>query len=164
MAESKETKTERVRFSILDFVIILLILISLIGLALRYDLIRKLFNRTALIEARVSFVAEAITPEEAAAFSVDTVFYTENGLFGTLFSAESEPAVLLYENGAGVPVSYESSELRDVSGIFSVSAIFTDDGCLLGGNTYIAAGSRFTVRAAGAAVEITVTDVSTAAG
>ena len=59
MSDTKITATKRLRFSVIDFVIILMVIACLVGVIMRYDLADRLFSKTVLTDARVSFVAES---------------------------------------------------------------------------------------------------------
>jgi len=159
MTDMNTQGTKRARFSVIDFVIILMILACLVGVAMRYDLAEKLFSKTTLIDARITFVAEAVTPEERAAFSENTVFYTDRDTFGILTTIESHPALIYYENNIGSLVHYEHDTLLDLNGSFRAKVLDTDNGYLLNGNTFLAPGSTFTVKAGGASVLITIISV-----
>ena len=159
----KQNSEKRFSFSIIDFAVILVILALFIGVIARYNVVDRLFSKTSLQNAKVTFVAEAITEEEAAAFTENTKFYTDGELFGTL-TAVTDPvkALMYHENAEGKLVAYEHESLLDIqSGAFTCKVMESKNGYLLGGNRYIAAGSVFTVRADGVAVKITVISVET---
>ncbi len=160
---SKKTHTDTsASFSIVDFVIVLIAVSLIVGVVIRYDVVDNLFSKTSLVEAKVTFTAEAITENEADAFTENKRFYTEGGdLFGTL-STVSEPAkALMYiENSEGVLISYEHDSLLDVAGSFTCKVMPSENGYLLGGNRYIAAGSVFTVKSNGVSVKITVISIT----
>ncbi len=153
-------KSTTLRFSVIDAAIIVITIILIAGVSARYDIVSRLFSKTSLSDAKVTFIAEAITDEEAKAFSEQTKFYLDGELFGTLSSASTPTNALIYkENDLGVLISYEDEKLFDIEGTFTCKVLRGDDGFLLGGNRYIAAGSVFTVRANGVAVKITIIGV-----
>ena len=154
------TKNRSFRFSVIDFAIIVMAIILIVGVSARYDIVDRLFSKTSLKDAKVTFVAEAITQEEAKAFTEQTKFYLDGKVFGTLTSVSTPSNALIYkENDQGELISYEDKNLFDIEGTFTCKVLRGDDGFLLDGNRYIAAGSVFTVRANGVAVKITVTGV-----
>ena len=154
---SKRNSDRKISFSVIDFAVIIVILALTIGVIARYDVVDRLFSKTSLVDAKVTFVAEAITPEEAAAFPENNKFYTDGDLFGTLTAVTDPAKALMYrENSAGELVAYEHDSLLDIRGSFTCKVMSSKNGYLLGGNRYIAAGSVFTVRAEGVAVKITV--------
>lgn len=150
----------KINFSVIDFVIIVIALTLLIGIAARYDIVNRLFSKTSLTDAKVTFVASAISDAEANAFKENTAFYANGELFGTLTSVSEPVYALIYsENEHGVLTSHEDKNLFDIEGSFSCKVMKSENGYLLGGNRYIAAGSEFTVRANGVAVTITIISV-----
>ena len=160
MNGTTEKVSHHVRFSIVDFVLILLVFIGLIGLGARYNVISRLFSETARTDAEITVLAEAISSEEAAVFTKDTVFYTESDKFGPVTAVTPEKATLYRENALGVLTAYESPDRYDVFATFAVEVVATDDGYLLNGNHYIAAGSRLVLRAGNASVTVLVTGLT----
>lgn len=156
---NKQRSGRKLTFSVIDFVIILVIVALAVGIIARYDIVDRLFSKTSLSDARVTFIAEAITPEEKKVFTDNSVFYVENEEFGVLNNATSEKALIFRENSDGSLVSYEDDTLLDLSGTFTVSVLKTDKGYLLNGNRFIAAGSIFIIKHNGAEVRITVTSL-----
>jgi hypothetical protein len=158
----KNNSEKKISFSVIDFSVIVIVIALFVGVIARYDVVDRLFSKTSLVNAKVTFVAEAISAEEAAAFTENNKFYTDGDVFGTL-TAVTDPAKALMhrENAAGELVAYEHDTLLDVRGSFTCKVMESKSGYLLGGNRYIAAGSVFTVRADGVAVKITVISVET---
>ena len=159
MINQQEASAKRPRFSVIDFVILLMVFACLAGVVLRFQLVDKLFSQSALVSGRVTFAAEAVTPEERKIFTENTVFYTDRDSFGILTTVKADPTVLYYENNMGVLIPYEHNTLLDLSGSFSTKLLPTESGYLLNGNTFIAAGSTFTIKAGGASVLITILSV-----
>ncbi len=159
---SKKSNSKKISFSVVDFAVIVVVLSLFVGVIARYDVVDRLFSKTSLVNAKVTFVAEAITAEEAAAFTENNKFYTSGDVFGTLTTVTDPVNALMYrENSAGELVAYEHDSLLDVRGSFTCKVMKSNRGLLLGGNRYIAAGSVFTVRADGVAVKITIISVET---
>ena len=157
MTGNQTSTSKKARFSVADFVIVLLILACVVGIIMRYDIVKKLFSKTETYEGHIHFIAESITEGEAAVFTAGASFYTEDGLlFGELLTSDSASAVCYLENSAGELVTYESSELKDVTGSLLCKLVRSDNGYLLDGKTYIAAGSVFTLKSGSALVRITV--------
>lgn len=160
MMKSVENTRKKIPFSILDFVIIALALALICGIFARYDIIEGLFSRKELSDADLTFIAEAITHEEAAAFAEGKQLYCEGSLFGTIQSSSEENAQICYESNDGQLIFLESTELVDVSGSIKLKVLQTDDGYMLNGKQFIAAGSTFIVRSAGVSVVITVLSIN----
>ena len=154
-------KSRKLRFSVIDLVIVLITVVLIVGVCARYDIVTRLFSKTSLTEAKVTFIAEAITEDEAEVFDEQTKFYLEGSVFGTLSTVSNPSNALIYvENENGELIAVEDNSLFDLEGTFICKVLRGEDNSfLLDGNRYIAAGSVFTVRANGVAVKITITGV-----
>jgi hypothetical protein len=151
-----ESTKKKISFSIVDLVIILVIVALIVGIVARYDVVNKLFSKTTLSDAKVTFAAESLTEAQVKALKEGTQFYSNDKLFGTLHTVSSEKTLIYSEGADGTLVSSESSELFDVSGSFIIKVTKTDSGYLLGAKQYIAPGSQFVIKANGAAICITI--------
>lgn len=149
----------KVRFSVIDFAIIIMIISLLVGVILRYDIAKRLFSKTSLSEAKVTFIAEKITPEQAEAFSEGAKFYINNDSFGTLSGVNKEKA-LLSKDINGTLVFYEDASLIDIKGTFKIKVLRSENGYLHAGNRYIAPGSAFNVMANGVSVRIEILSIT----
>lgn len=153
-------RTEKIKnklsFSIVDFVIIMLAVVLVIGIFARYDVIGKLFEKTSLSDAEITFVAEALSAEEASALTDGTKMYLDGSVFGTLSSVAKENSIIFSEDQSGKLISHESTELYDVTGTVSIKVLKTDSGYLLGGSRFISAGSTFVLKSSGVSVTVTV--------
>lgn len=153
-------RNRKTKFSIIDFTIIVIVITLLIGIAARYDIVNRLFSKTSLTDAKVTFVANAISDAEVKALKENTDFYVNGEVFGTLTSISEPVYALIYaENEYGVLVAYEDKNSFDIEGTFNCKVIKSENGYLLGGTRYIAAGSEFTIRANGVAITITIISV-----
>ena len=153
---NSETARKRVPFSIIDLVIILIVVALAAGIIVRYDVVNKLFSKTTLTDAKVTFVAESISQGQASALKEGQQFYVDDKLFGTLHTVSTDKTLIYTENSDGTLSSSESNELFDASGSFLIKVTKTEEGCLLGGKQYIAPGSQFEIKANGAAICITI--------
>lgn len=153
---TNEKARKKLTFSVIDFVVILVGIALIAGIIVRYDIVNKLFSKTKLTDAKVTFVAEALTPAQASALKEGTQFFSNEALFGTLHSVKTDNALIYSENVDGTLISSESSELLDADGSFLIKVTKTDRGYLLGGKQYIAPGSQFEIKANGAVISITI--------
>ncbi len=150
---------KRVRFSIVDFVLVLTFLACIVGLLVRYDITDNIFTKTDSEEHTVHFSAEALSEGQLSSFSEKAVFYTGEQTFGRLSSYNASTATELIEKNDGTLAFYEKDGLYDVSGSFVCKLVSTDKGYLLNGRTYIAAGSVFTVNSKGTVISVTVMEI-----
>ncbi len=151
----KQKKT----FSLADFLIILVIIASALGLLFRSGLVKKLLDQTESEELSVRFCAESITEASASVFVENALFYDGNEIFGKLVSANIEPATGYYENEHGELSEYEISGHADVYGNFLCNLTPSEKGYLLRGQIYIAPGSTFVIKSEGRSAKITVLSI-----
>lgn len=151
--------TKRIRFSVADFVIILMILACVIGVAMRYNIAEKLFSKTKAEEVTVSFSVSSATENTEQAFTPGAVFTYEDMTFGRLHDAGSSAAVRYYENDSGILTAGSAEGLYNITGTFVCQLVKTDSGYLLDGKTYIAAGSTFTLRCGAVRTTVLITSV-----
>lgn len=152
-------ETKRVRFSVADFVIILMIIACVIGIAMRYDIAEKLFSKTKSEDVRVTFTVTSATDNTYNAFTTGAVFMYGDATFGKLEVADSTPAVQYYENSSGVLTEKKDDGLHDITGTFVCQLVRSDSGYLLDGRTYIAAGSTFVLRCGTVQTTVLITSV-----
>ena len=157
-----EIKKKRLKFSIIDFVIIILFAALIIGMIARYDVADRLFTKTQLIDAKITFTAESLTKAEVSVLKEGSQLHDKNGLFGTLHTLTAENTLVFTEAADGTLVSSESSSLSDINGSILVNVSKSSDGYLLNGKHYIAAGSQFTLKSNGAEITITVLSLNVA--
>lgn len=150
---------KKTRFSLADFLIILVIISCALGLLFRTGLIDKFLDKTKTEELSVKFCAEAIPENTNSVFVENALFYDGNDLFGKLVSANIEPAVGYYENERGELTEYEIAEHVDIYGTFLCQLAHSENGYLLRGQTYIAPGSTFVIKSEGQITEITILSI-----
>lgn len=153
-------KRSLLRFSIADFIIVLIAIACIVGVVIRSGLAEKILSRTETAEMTVSFKAEALTEKEAEVFTENAIFYLDGKIFGKLVSSSSENAFGYFENDRGVLTEYEKEGLLDVSGSFVCKLATTDSGKLLNGSTYVAPGSVFTLKADNREISVVITGIS----
>lgn len=158
--QNNKTGKKSFKFGALDVVIILLFIACAVGIILRYNISEKLQNTTDMREAEVEFVVTGLSPSSADAFVLGDVVFWEGNRLGPIKSKDVFNAVEYNANADGLPVKAENLEKRDVEGVISVSGKKTDDGFLLNGNMYIAAGKELKITTKNIAVTIIVTRVN----
>lgn len=154
-----QTAKKRPRFSIVDFVIIILFLAFIVSIFARYDLIRKLFPGTSRLSADITVTAESISPEEAKRLKSGSVLYLDGDPFGTVKSVNSVNAITYSEDHLGVLKTKEDPALRDVTVVVSSKVSSSDNGYLLNGEKFVSAGSEFVVDFDSVSVKITVLSI-----
>ena len=152
--DSKKQNTSvemKTRFNVIDVLIILLALACVIGLVLRFGNVGGLSSAENLKTFDVYFsVSNIAYTSEDAFVQGDTVRLAESGaVLGEFAGLESIlPAEFLArdENGNLIAVNYPESTRIDVTGRIVSHGVMSDNGYLLNGTTYIAAGTEYVVQ------------------
>ena len=156
-------KKNRIKFSGIDVMIVLLVVFCVAGLVVRHGLIDKILRKTELSQAEISFTASSVTQEIAGSVKTgDIITIYGADKVGEIKSINKTSAITLVEKGDGTLEQVTDERLRDISGTVTVSGKMTDNGYMLNGDTYIAAGSKIKVTAGTAVFEILITGVHTA--
>lgn len=158
---NENKKNTRSVFNAIDIAILLLILICAVGIYVRYE-------RETSINAgdgetyTVDFVCEKVRYTTVDYLNVgDDVYFGETSkklgtVTGTIVSRPSSEEI--FTDGKKVTVYYPSDTVIDINGSLSVSGVMTENGFLIGGDTYIAPNS--VIEISGQRVNLTVRIVS----
>ena len=139
------------RFNVIDVLIILIALACVIGLVLRFGNVGGLSSTENLKSYDVYFsVSNIAYTSEDAFVQGDTVRLVESGaVLGEFAGLESIlPAEFFArdENGNLIVVNYPEATRIDVTGRIVSHGMMSDNGYLLNGTTYIAAGNEYAVQ------------------
>ncbi|NLK39726.1 MAG: DUF4330 domain-containing protein [Clostridiales bacterium] len=140
----------RVRFNLIDFVIILAVLASVAGIYVRYNFsFDEMKNEDNFVEAEVEFLILNVTEQLADALVAGSpVFDSQNKKQMGELSAivQKLPAEIFVTMEDGSIIKTYSNALRyDVRGIITVKGIQTEKGFLCQGENYIAPGASMVV-------------------
>ncbi len=171
MNDNSIKKTKKLRPNIIDLLIVVVVLGAVIGIALRMGIVEKVITSSSVEPARISFLVQDINSDSYNYFNAGDVFYsdTHKCYFGTLEEKPYDLPAEAYIAGADGTLikSYSptdpddptKSSRIDVRGKILSSGVFSSEGFLLGGTTYIAPGSKITIESKNITVSITVTDI-----
>ena len=153
---------KKLRLNIIDFLIVIVVLGAIVGIALRFGVVEKLTNQSGMESARISFFIQDINDESSNYFVIGDEF-TDAGnkcAFGKLESRQFLPAEAYITNEFGEIIKTHSDNGRiDVRGVVIGSGTFTDEGFLLDGTNYIAPGSTIHMQSKNIDVWATVTAI-----
>lgn len=178
MDKKTEFTLPKIRFNILDAVIILLIILCIVGLCFRYTITESLGLGEELQEYRVEFEVSGERYTLPGQLSKGDKLYLSDGTFiGALmgvaeYSSESiltagnetllvTPAeIYVNEGGSIVSAIYPEGSLIDAVGAFECEGGYGDDGYfLLGGEKYLAVGQTLTLYTDTVKLTVTVTQI-----
>ncbi|MBE6662512.1 MAG: DUF4330 family protein [Ruminococcaceae bacterium] len=146
-----EKKKNGLGLNLIDFVVILLIVICLIGVVIRVRQIDWFNKNSALEEHEIYFsVTDISYISEDALVVGDTFTLRDNGaILGKLKSIDSVLPTTMYvkdADGNVLGVNYPETTRIDVTGTVLSLGEMTPNGYLLGGTTYIAPGKTYRVQ------------------
>ena len=150
--KKQNTNTEmKLRFNVIDVLILLIALACVIGLILRFGNVGGLSGTENLKSYDVYFsVSNIAYTSEDAFVQGDTVRLVESGaVLGEFAGLESIlPAEFFArdENGNLIAVNYPESTRIDVTGRIVSLGVMGENGDWLNGTTYIAAGTEYAVQ------------------
>jgi len=155
---------KRIKFGILDAVIIIAILVCAAGIYVRYDLSRRLEYRQNTVNAQVSFLVQNISENSADSFieGAEVRSKDNDNIIGILTgSVTVQPAeILTYLFNGEIALNYSSNRRIDVRGVISAQGMMTDEGFCYNGTTYIAPGQWVLIRTQNIEVNILITNIA----
>ncbi len=164
--KSIKKKSAGLRLNILDFLIILAVLGALIGIAARFGILEKVTTGSRLEKAEISFLVQDIKDTSADYFRAGEIFYnhTHSCVLGELKEITSiMPAEGYISNQNGTLVKTHSTAGRiDVRGVITGEGLFSDEGFLLGGTSYLAPNQSVFIQSPGISVSVTITAIEPA--
>ncbi len=159
---AEEKSTKRRRWNVIDYMLMLLLAALALSLVLRYNLIGRLTSRLHRENAEITFVIEGVRDSFYDAMTVgDTIYLVEKSrVLGELQKKEISAVVEYYEKTDGSYVAISDDQRCNITGTMTVSGRMTENGFLLGGEEYLAAGSVLSVRTAQLEAVMTVLSVT----
>lgn len=176
MEGQKSKRRSNVRFNIMDFLIVLIVLLCVFSLVARYTTVLDKIGITDNLETyEMSFTVTNLRHTTPNFFRIDDAVYMQDDshtYVGRLLSREvgSTDALTITlssqyvqsENGF-ISAYFADNSFVDVSGRILCEGNMSRDGYfLLGGNTYLAVGQRLEVCTDLVSFELVVTDISPA--
>ena len=163
MSEKTEKKVKRtLKPNVIDFLIILVVIGAVLGIALRSGAVDDIAKREELEEATISFLILDINDNSGNYFNIGDTFrstaYAQD--LGVLESVQFMPAEAFITSQDGHLIkTYSNNGRIDVRGTLKAKGVFSDVGFLLGGNQYIAPGNTLHVQSKYMDVSLTITDI-----
>ncbi|MBE6686975.1 MAG: DUF4330 family protein [Ruminococcaceae bacterium] len=153
--------SEKKRFNIIDFVIIVVVLGCIAGLLFRYNFVERIIVPEDTKEMIVGFMAEGVSPEIAEHMNNSSEFLcsaTDNYL-GKPYNLKKTDAKYYF---AGEDLRAEQgvdNTKKDIKGNFKVKGVMTDDGFLLEGTQFIAPGKEITIQSEDLVISVIITEI-----
>lgn len=151
MEKTTSKKRNGTALNLIDFVVLLLVALCLLGAVIRVGQTRWFAGDSDLLEHEIYFSITdiAYTSEEALVLGDTITLCDSQAILGTLKSIDSvQPSAFYVKDADGnvLRVNYPESTRIDVTGrIFSLGKM-SENGYLLGGMTYVAPGRAYRVQ------------------
>lgn len=170
MAQTDKKKTKnaaRIRFNIVDLVLIIAVLACLVGVYLRYNISEQFGVNHEMGEYVLSFEIKNIRYTSADAFPEGDTFFLngDDTVLGTVIAIDStSPSEVIYTDSRGdyKTIYYPEDSRIDMTGRLLSEGMMTDRGYMLAGNTYLAPGQTYYVETPHINVSVTITGIEPA--
>lgn len=180
MNEQQNLSARKIRFNILDAVIVLLVVLCIVGICFRYSIMESLGLGQKMSEYTVKFTVSQLDSNMPEFLGKGNVLYFANSVkAGTLcgvsefsnmssISAGSDalvikPSVVYVDDGNGsvVAATYPDTKFIDAEGAFHCNGAYGDDGRFsIEGSDFISIGQQITLYTDTVALNITITDIA----
>lgn len=137
----------KVRFNVVDFLLVLLVILSVVALVLRPKVLEKISEMTATETVVVNFYADQLSEEECNALTVGDLLTVGEGENGELLSYSILPykTLQLIESDAGTENAFfkevTEPDLYTVKGQLRLTGSRQQDGFYVGGTMPVGVGS-----------------------
>ncbi|MGM9647944.1 MAG: DUF4330 family protein [Eubacteriales bacterium] len=156
----------KVRFNVVDFLLIILVILSVVALFLRPTVLKKIGELTATDTVVVSFYADGLTEDECNMLMAGDVLTVEDGTEGELLSFTVQPYQTMHLMESDV--QSEGSFFKKVSepGLYTVkgqarlTGTRKDDGFYVGGDLQVGVGSTIQAESDSYILTLEITGIS----
>ena len=166
MQSTKKKKGAKARFNIIDLLIIVLVIACAVGVYIKHISSENIDTDQSFEEAQLSFLVQDIRYTSAEFFENGEreVYLADDGTklgeFMKGFTITPAEKYLTDSMGKPVKVVYPENTRIDVRGKILSEGMWTDEGFMVGGNLYVAAGKQMEIATSDIVVTLVVTDVT----
>ncbi len=156
----------KVRFNVVDFLLILLVILSVVALFLRPQVLEKIGEMTATETVVVNFYADRLSESECNAISVGDSLVIGDGEYGELLSYTVQPyqTFQLIESDAGSESAFfkevTEPDLYTVKGQIRLTGTRKEDGFHVGGNLPVGVGSILEIQSVSYILTLEIVGIS----
>lgn len=158
----KKNENSKLRFNIIDLLIVIIVIGCIAGVIMRYDIVDKLVVNSKRDEVKVSFMITGISPQISEQIKDGDEFYVvgSSNSVGILQEHTLGNAEKVEANENGEPVRSYDDTLRDVRGSFVSLGVLNEKGFFLGGTLFIAPGKTLTIESRNVRISVIITEIS----
>lgn len=165
MAAQKK-KQMKARFNAVDFLLLVLVLLSVVALFLRPTVLERIGKATASDTVVVSFYADRLTEEEYAMLTDGDRLTVDGTTFGELLSFSTQPYQTLQLMESDVQSENPFFEAANEPGLYTVKGQIRltgarrEDGFYAGGDLLVGVGSSYTVQTDSCVLTLQITGIA----
>mgnify|MGYP003571316825 CR=1 FL=1 len=156
--------TVKVRFNIVDFLVVIAILAAIAALVFRGTILKFIGSVIYTEDAVLSVRIERTTPEQASGINEGDILYLGDDELGEISSCSvTDSRIILFsedENENGAFIRVNDGGHCDVICNINVKGAFNSDGFYLFGDRYVGVGQTLTVASGTYTCEVTVVSIS----
>ena len=148
MTANDKNQGKKIRFNIIDLLIVLAVIAVIGTVIVRYDVADKIGKAAVEDSARITLLVQSIREEACNSVNDgdEVTWVQEATRMGNIVRKEVSPAVLYSSREDGVIIKNESALTYDLRCTVDIKGTVSDDGYLLNGVSYIAPGKSITIR------------------
>lgn len=148
MTANDKNQGKKIRFNIIDLLIVLAVIAVIGTVIVRYDVADKISKAAVEDSARITLLVQSIREEACNSVNDgdEVTWVQEATRMGNIVRKEVSPAVLYSSREDGVIIKNESALTYDLRCTVDTKGTVSDDGYLLNGVSYIAPGKSITIR------------------
>ncbi|MBO4770713.1 MAG: DUF4330 family protein [Clostridia bacterium] len=144
------------RFSVIDFVIILVAVAAVAVAFIKSGLYDRLIVHREKVEATITFVLENASEAVLADFRSEAPVYYSERQISKLDGISSAPQISYVEGNDGKLIAVESGDRFEIEGRFRCTLTTASDGYLIDGAKYVSPGTELCIRLGNSVVTVTV--------
>ncbi len=160
--KEEKKKGKKTRLTVLDFLLVILLLLCLVGLLFRAAVLNWFDSRAPLEKITVSFKIDGISVDGYEHWQKDLVWMLDGEELGSVSDITSEPyqtAVLAEEDGMTVFHTVNDPTRYTVRGKLTVTGRYEDTGITFGENGSLNVGKILKVTAGSSVLTVTITEI-----
>lgn len=159
----KEKKLRKSRFTVLDFFILIVLVLCVVGIGFRSTIAELLTEAEPGQEVSIAVQIDNLTAEQVNGMRGNDTFYLDGEEFGRLaqftHEAQKKVDVGIDEDGKAVFVEVTDPLLYTVKATITVMGHYSEEGLTLGGNISLLVGKTFKIDTSSYSVTVTITEI-----
>ncbi|MBR5516078.1 MAG: DUF4330 family protein [Clostridia bacterium] len=149
------------RFNIIDFVVIIVVIGCIAGVAVRYNFVNRIIALDESESVTVFFMAKELSPELAATVNKKSEFYCDatNNYLGNPETVAVINSKFVYSDNEGRPQSGINELKKDLRMSFDVMGVKGENGFLLNGTQLLIPGGEMVIKSNSTQLSVIITEI-----